>query len=258
MPENDEYSVSPGEEPSSPAESPAARARPPATLANRPAIGRMVGTPGVAARRNAAEREMLRSRLKRAQSQVEVVRQRRRRGDAGAVPVAAVASDPSVSTQYGLSLGGDVRKKRNPWLVVASFAGMIGVTVFCVLLWPMARRAMANPPPVSVAVSNPRASFELRRREPVAREPEARAGEDLPADPGAALTMGLAHLSTALERAGGGSPEEVLRKASKPGKKCMVVWTNDSVSLVFGGNALRPNSLAHELEDCAEAVSEEH
>jgi len=254
MPENDEYSVSPGEEPSSPPDSPAARARPAATLANRPAIGRMVGTPGVAARRNAAEREMLRSRLKRAQSQVEVVRQRRRRGDAGGMPVAALESDPGLSTQYGLPVARNVRKKRNPWPVVASVAGMIGVSVFCVLLWPMARRAMANPTPVSVAVSNPRASLDLK-----AREPEARAEEELPAEPGAALTMGLAHLGTALERAGGGSPEEALRKASKPGqKKCMIVWTNDSVSLVFGGNALRPNSLAHELEDCAEAVSQEH
>src|SRR5580658_3447108 len=97
---NDEDSVSPGEGPSPPPaeehpDNPAARPRSRTNSANRPVPGRMVGTPGVAARRKlAAEREMLRYRLKR-QPQLAAERQGRRRGDAGA----PVISDPGEDAQ---------------------------------------------------------------------------------------------------------------------------------------------------------------
>jgi hypothetical protein len=203
----------------------------------------MVGTPGAAARRKlAAEREMLRYRLKKAQPQVEALREEQRRAEAGT----PVESDPDVDALQAVP----VRKKRNPWPVVVSVIGTIGATVLCVLFWPAARVAMGNATPVSAAVSIPAAA--LIPETPVPQS--ARTRLELPADPSAALSTALAELSQALDRARG-NPEEVLRKVSKPGQKCTMVWANDSVSLVFGGDPIRANSLAHQLEDCAEAVS---
>jgi hypothetical protein len=257
MAENDDDPVSPGEALPPPSEehselggtpgSPVARARSRTHSGNRPALGRMVGTPGAAARRKlAAEREMLRYRLKKAQPQVEALREEQRRAEGGP----PVESDPDVGALQAVP----VRKKRNPWPMVAgmvvSVIGTIGVAVLCVLFWPAARVAMGNATPVSAAVSNPPAALILETPGPQS----ARSRLELPADPSAALSMALAELSQALDRARG-NPEEVLRKVSKPGQKCTMVWANDSVSLVFGGDPIRANSLAHQLEDCAEAVS---
>src|SRR5580658_4831645 len=132
---NDEDSVSPGEalpppsappsaeeradsgsEPGGSSGSSSAWVRSRTNSANRPAPGRMVGTPGAAGRRKlAAEREMLRYRLKR-QPQLEAERQGRRRGD-------AVESDPGASARHGMPVSGTVRKKGSPWLVAAGVAG---------------------------------------------------------------------------------------------------------------------------------------
>jgi hypothetical protein len=183
---------------------------------------------------------MLRYRVKR-QPQLEAERQGRRRGD-------VVESDPGASAWHGIPVSETVRKKRSPWLVAVGVAGMLGVAVFCVFFRPVAREAMGKAAAVSAAASDP----------PAVLQPDARAVRELPADPSSALTMALAHFSTALEVAGGENPEEVLRKVSKPGQTCAMVWTNDSLSLVFGGGPTRPNALAHQLEDCAEAVSRVH
>jgi hypothetical protein len=276
MPENEEGAASPGSSPPSAEEHPGVGGSPVSSvplarsrtdLTNRPTLGRMVGTPGAVARRKlAAERDMLQYRLKKARPQVEALREEQRRAEAEAE--AAAESDPVVEIPEDVP----VPKKRNPWAVVAIVAGVVGMIGGCVLFWPRARAATGNGTPVSAAVLNPPASPGPERsgmERSGMEKPDARAGKELgvrsvfpgrlelPADPSAALTTALAHLSTALDGAGG-NPEAVLRKVSKPGQKCMMVWANDSVSLVFGGNPIPQNSLAHGLEDCAEAVSRVH
>jgi hypothetical protein len=113
------------------------------------------------------------------------------------------------------------------------------------MFWPTARHSR---PPAS-AVQETQAAAELST---------SQRRDDLPADPGAALTTAIDHLGAALDGAAEGSPEEILRKVSTPGQDCRMVWANDSPSLVFGRYPIRANSLAHTLEACAQAVTRMH
>jgi hypothetical protein len=197
-----------------------------------PSRGPLIGAPDTAVSR--------RSHSTPTPSQPEGSPQRRR-GDAGAMPA-------NRSPRARAVVAGPIRKEPNPWRVVASVTGMIAVALLCALLWPAARNAMEDTTPAAAAIPNPSASV----------KPETRGGKErveLPADAGVALTMALDHLDAALVRASGKSPQELLHKISLPGQNCPMVWANDSPSLVFGGAPIRPNSLAHILEDCAEAVS---
>jgi hypothetical protein len=157
-------------------------------------------------------------------------------------------------------------RPRNPWLIAASVIGMIAVSLLCVLLWPLVRKAAENAPRDSPAASNPSSAIESETRagtEPRRQSVIAVVGSpsrlhiELPVDPAAALTMAIDHLSTALEGVPGRSSDEILRQLSKTRPGCRMVWTDDVPSLVFGGDP-RPNSLAYTLEDCAEAVSRLH
>jgi hypothetical protein len=218
-------------------------------LANPPRRGGVIGTPGTTYRRSAARREAFRS-----DSAPVRPRPARRRDDAAAMPAnPPPARQDQVVAQQILPVTGTVRLKRNPWPVLAGVAGMIGMTLLCVMLWPAARGAGKNANPRTTEFSNPPASAALETRA-AAELSTSQRRDELPADPGAALTMALDHLSSALDEAAEGSQEEILRKASAPGQDCRMAWTNDTPSLVFGRFPIRANSLAHTLEACAQAI----
>ena len=96
------------------------------------------------------------------------------------------------------------------------------------------------------------------RAEDVVLSPKIQPLGELPADPQAALTMGIDRLNTAIARVTTRSPEETLRLASGPGQDCVLVWTNHLPSVVFRAEPRRQNSLAHTLSDCAEAGAKIH
>jgi hypothetical protein len=225
--------------------------------ANQTPRGGLIGTPGTASRRAAAKREAFRSYSALTQPvdrrpQPGVPKHARRRGDAGALPAnpPPVAQDRAVRAQHVLPVTGTVRKAVNPWAVVVSVVGMIGMVLLCVMFRP----AAADPNPHASAAPETRAGKEPALQSVTAGLSTFQQRNELPADPGAALTMALDHLSSALDEAAGGSQEEILRKASAPGQDCRMAWTNDTPSLVFGRFPIRANSLAHTLEACAQAV----
>lgn len=229
-----------------------APARSQTNLANQPPRGRLTGTPGAAFRRSAAERETSRSYSARTKPPPAVPQQARRRGDAAAVPAnpsplgqagAAPERDTAVDTRHGLPITGTVRKALNPWAVAACVLGMTAMAVLSVMFWPTARDAKGQESALKSGAAGVSAS----------QQPN-----ELPAEPSAALTTALDHLSTAIDGAAEGSPEEILRKASTPGQDCTMVWVNNSPSLVFGRYPIRENSLAHTLEACAQAVLRLH
>jgi hypothetical protein len=76
----------------------------------------------------------------------------------------------------------------------------------------------------------------------------------LPKEPEAALTTALDDLDSAIERRTE-SPEELLKTVSRPGENCALAWTSRLPSLVFGKKPIGPNSLAAELEGCAQAIA---
>jgi hypothetical protein len=125
--------------------------------------------------------------------------------------------------------------------VVAVLAGTIGMAVLCVMFRPTARDSNR---PASAAP-------ETRARKELSTLQQR---NELPADPGAALTTAMDDLGAAIHAAPEGSTEEILRKVSTPGRDCRLVWANDSPSLVFGRYPIRANSLAHTLEACAQAI----
>jgi hypothetical protein len=81
---------------------------------------------------------------------------------------------------------------------------------------------------------------------------------DLPADPPAALSEALDRLNAAVASAPAQTTEQILRRASASGNGCLLIWNGNVPSLVFGMKPIRPNSLAHVLSDCADAVSRLH
>lgn len=78
----------------------------------------------------------------------------------------------------------------------------------------------------------------------------------LPNDPGAALTTALDDLDSAVQGVPQHSPEEILRMVSRPGRDCRLIWKGHFPSIVFGTTPIRPNSLAENLEGCAQAVKQ--
>jgi hypothetical protein len=134
----------------------------------------------------------------------------------------------------------EVRKQRNRWRSAAIAGIALALTLVLSLpglrIKPETTTWRPRPPPAPV----------------VSRQIE------LPVDPDAALITALDHLNAALEGFPARSPEQILRQVSGNGQNCMLVWTNDVPSLVYGREPLGPNSLAYTLEDCAEAVSRMH
>jgi hypothetical protein len=231
LPEDSVHSGSTGKEHRGPGDLPVSTAptRSRTNLVTQTPRGGLIGTPGAS----------FQSYPVLNPAQPAVRRQARREGDAGAIP-----ANPSPLGQ-DRAVAGNVRKALNPWLLLASLAGTIGIAVLCVIFWPTARNSHS---PASAALAM-RASAELST---------SQQRDELPDDPGAALTTAIDHLGAALDEVAEGSPEEILRKVSTPGRDCGMVWANDSPSLVFGRYPIRGNSIAHTLEACAQAVSRMH
>ncbi len=81
---------------------------------------------------------------------------------------------------------------------------------------------------------------------------------DLPSDPYAALSEALDRLNAAVASVPAQTTEQLLREASAAGNGCLLIWHGNVPSIVFGMKPIRPNSLAHVLSDCADAVSRLH
>jgi len=261
-----EEHVDPGTETASPPVSPAPT-RSVTNLAIQAPRGRLIGTPGAAVRRSAEVREASRSYSARTKPPPGVRRPARRRGDAAAMPAnpSPPVQGPAAVAERVLPVTETVRTPLNPWPAVARVAGMIALTLLCVMIRPAARDAKGHATPGSVAASKSPASPEagplagpLAGKESAPHLVPAGASAVLPAEPSAALTAALDHLSTAIDGAAEGSPEEILRKVSKPGQDCTMVWVDNSPSLVFGRFPIRENSLAQTLEACAQAVARLH
>lgn len=179
--------------------------------------------------------------------------QGRRRGDEAWIPVNLAERDETENTLSCPAVQRDRPQPRNRRSSVA-VAGGVALAIVCAVTGPVARENRA---------SGPHAAMEMQRRPELPRVPAAASSPalprtELPNDPNAALTTALNDLNTALEGFPRGSPEQILRKVSKRRQDCLLVWTNNLPSLVFGTEPLGPNSLAYTLEDCAEAVSRMH
>lgn len=177
--------------------------------------------------------------------------QGRRRGDAPWIPVQVVLNvgDRTEGASSDRVVAGVPAKPRRPWRTAAVVAGSLVLAALASFFWPLAREALENRnSPVSVS-SAP---------QPARAGGAAHPRIELPADPDAALTTALDHLNTALEEMPGRSPEQILRTVSSRKQDCMLAWTSNLPSLIFGGEPLRPNSLAYTLENCAESVSRMH
>jgi hypothetical protein len=157
--------------------------------------------------------------------------------------------------------------QRNRWRAVAAGAGVLALGFLFLVFWPMLWFIAGHAPSKMEAASRPStaaigAKAPGRGENAVALNAVPRNGGspriELPSDPPAALTTALDRLNGALETVPGHSPEDVLRKISRKGQGCLMIWTSNVPSLVFGHEPRRSNSLAWALEDCAEAVSRLH
>jgi hypothetical protein len=180
--------------------------------------------------------------------------QGRRTGDAASLPVNLPPADEETDDQRVPAIEEDLPKRANSRHGIAT-AGGIALAFVCGMCLPTPRMVLETATPDSLALIQ----AETRRVMPAApvvtwRAPPRRI--ELPADPEAALTTALEHLNTALGALpAGSSPEQILRQVSADVQGCLLTWTNDIPSVVYGRELLSPNSLAYTLEDCAEAVS---
>ncbi len=158
--------------------------------------------------------------------------QGRRRGDAAWIPIDFSDEDTAAC--------GPLPKQRSRWRGV-EIAGRIVLALVCALTGPVVRQANEKEVRGSAVIAEPTA--------PVVQRTE------LPADPDAALTTALDHLNSALEAFPERSPEQILHQVSTPREDCMLAWTNNLPSVIYGREPIGPNSLAYTLEDCAKAVS---
>ena len=99
-----------------------------------------------------------------------------------------------------------------------------------------------------------------RAATPVAR-PEISRGETargLPDDAGAAFTNAIEDLDSAVGDFPQQSPQEILKTVSSSGRDCRLLWNGDYPSVLFGRTPIGTNSLAANLEGCAQAVRHLH
>ena len=174
--------------------------------------------------------------------------QGRRSSDAASLPVNLSRADEEKDDQRELAIEDELPKRPNSRHGIAT-AGGIALAFVCGMCLPAPRTVRETATPDSLA------PIQTVTRPAVPPTPVPRRIE-LPADPEAALTTALDHLNAELEALPAGlSPGQILRQVSADVHGCMLTWTNDIPSVVYGREPLGPNSLAYILEDCAEAVS---
>lgn len=172
-----------------------------------------------------------------------------------AVRLSLLEEELAVVAMRAITDRGELSKERNLWRGAATITGVIALTVLCVTWWwrvtlPVPDKQAAMKQSTTQVVGDPATPAAVSNR------------RVLPADPDAALTMGIDLLNAALAGVPGKSAEQALRIVSRNGQDCAVVWNNDVPSLLFPGNRqhrvkdpIRANALANTLADCAEAVS---
>jgi hypothetical protein len=165
-----------------------------------------------------------------------------------AVRLSLLEEELAVVAMRAMADRGELSKERNLWRGAATITGLIAVIFLCVAGWQMTLPGVVKKAPV--ATGGPAVPMVTGNR------------RVLPADPDAALTMGIDLLNAALAGVPGKSAEQALRIVSKKGEDCAMVWTDDVPSLLFAGkmqnraqDPRRMNELANTLADCAEAVS---
>jgi len=179
-----------------------------------------------------------------------------------AVRLSLLEEELAVVAMRAIEDRGTLSKERNVWRGTAAGAVVIALTLLCLVWWRMTlpvadvKQADAKQSATQVVAPNSTAV-----NQPVVRIPTPK-DYGLPADPHAALTMGIDRLNAALSTAPGRTPEQALRRVSANGQDCAMVWTNDLPSVLFPGSRqsraqdpVRLNALANTLAECAEAVS---
>jgi len=182
-----------------------------------------------------------------------------------AVRVSLLEEELAVVAMHAITDHGTLSRERNQWRGTAAAVTLLGI--LCILWWRMTLPAAPNvaeaSAPVSGSAVNQAASGPpALQKDSAALPAQLRKDNELPADPHAALTVGLDRLNDALSAVPETRQYEVLRKISANGQDCGLVWTDNLPSLLFPGNSqtgsLNPthsNELANTLSDCAAAVS---
>ena len=181
-----------------------------------------------------------------------------------AVRVSLLEEELAVVAMHARTDRGMLSRERNQWRGTAAAVTLLGI--LCLIWWRMTPAA-PNVAGASASVS-PLAANQAAGDRPASQKDsgalrtELRKDNDLPADPRAALTVGLDRLNDALSAVPATRQYEVLRKISTNGQDCALVWTDNLPSLLFPGNGqtgsldpTHPNELANTLADCAAAVS---
>ncbi len=166
----------------------------------------------------------------------------RRRGDIASVSAEFQFSDYRTSGDFR-SEADENQPEGNHRRRARTIAGSALLILICVPIWSSVQRHWAG---------RARETSELT----IEVSKELKPARELPPDGDSAMAAALEHLNAALEQIPGQSPEQILKLVSKPDRDCMLAWTNDLPSVVFGKEPILPNSLANTLEACADAVTQ--
>ena len=182
-----------------------------------------------------------------------------------AVRVSLLEEELAVVAMHARTDRGTLSRERNQWRGTAAAVTLL--SILCLIWWRMTPPTAPNMAETSASVSQFAANQgaggrSASQKDSAALRTELRKDNELPADPRAALTVGLDRLNDALSAVPATRQYEVLRKISANGQDCALVWTDNLPSLLFPGNGqtgsldpTHPNKLANTLADCAAAVS---
>jgi hypothetical protein len=178
-----------------------------------------------------------------------------------AVRVSLLEEELAVVAMHARTDRGTLSRERNQWRGMAAAVTLLGI--LCLIWWRMTLPNAPNMAAASASVSPFVANQAAGGRSAPQKDSGALPKDnELPADPRAALTVGLDRLNDALAAVPETRQYEVLRKISANGQDCALVWTDNLPSLLFPGNGqtgsldpTHPNELANTLADCAAAVS---
>lgn len=200
--------------------------------------------------KTATQIETLQSKWKSAQQELEEQKRYRAAETARmAERLSSLEEELEAAAERTVAIRGILSKERNRWRSLAVAAGAAALIFLCASLFFLSDSS-ATPQTTETA----RVPLATQTASGSAPEPALKRSNALPRDPHAALTAAMDRLDAALSGVPG-NPVETLWKVSHAGKGCMLLWSNNAPSVLFGREPLRPNSLAYTLSDCAEAVS---
>ena len=173
---------------------------------------------------------------------VSPAKQGRRIGDAGLAAVEL--REPGASQRPTASADTEVPEGASD---AARPPNFLKIAAECLLVLICIMTGIVTPNRVGEAIVAP--------SHPAAAPPATREIK-LPDDAGAAFRTAIDDLDGAVADIPEQSPEQILRTVSGPGHDCLLLWNGDYPSVIFGRAPVRPNSLAANLEGCAQAIKQ--